>query len=77
VNPHNLLVAIDPPGQRLRRWRCLYCGAEGLFEQLFTANECTHEYPACESCGQTPTCAPDCIGVAAALAEARPPAGDA
>lgn len=66
-NPHNSLVALDPPRSHPpRRWRCSYCGIEGLYDEV-EAVECTYEYPPCEYCGQTPTCAPDCEGIALAL----------
>jgi hypothetical protein len=76
MNPHNCLVAVDPPGTRNRLWKCAHCGATGLFDQLWVSS-CSHVYPPCSWCGQTPTCAPDCVGVAAALAAVRPPVGDA
>jgi hypothetical protein len=66
-NPHNSLIALDPPRSHPpRRWRCSYCGTEGLYDDV-EAVECTYEYPPCEYCGQTPTCAPDCKGIALAL----------
>lgn len=83
-NPHNLLVAIDPPrADPPRRWRCHWCHMEGLFDDL-QAVACTFVYPPCDYCGQAPTCARDCPGVAAALAGddvyiagLGPPQGDA
>lgn len=56
------MVAVDPPGKSGRKWRCQYCRAEGTLAAL-EAVECTHVYPPCKSCGQTPTCAPDCAAV--------------
>ena len=51
-------------------------GAVGRWEEV-NAVECTHVYPLCEHCGRSPTCAPDCVGVHAALAGLRSPVGDA
>lgn len=66
-NPHNHLTALDPPRESPpRRWRCRYCGAEGLMDDLL-AIACTHVYPPCSYCGQTPECASDCRGIAEAL----------
>ncbi len=70
MNPHNWLTALDPPYTDDRRWRCNYCKLEGTFEEV-QAVECTFVYPPCDSCGLTPTCAPDCKGAAAALELAR------
>lgn len=68
-NPHNWLTALDPPGNYDRRWRCNYCDEEGLFGELMgpEASECSFDYPPCEHCGQTPECAPDCMGAWSAL----------
>lgn len=66
MNPHNWMEALDPPGRSNRRWRCHYCRAEGTVDDLL-AVACTHVYPPCESCGQTPTCAADCAGISEAL----------
>jgi hypothetical protein len=68
LNPHNSLLAIDPPGTQNRRWRCQYCGVEGFYENLRTV-ACTYVYPPCDHCGETPECAPDCKGIAAALSD--------
>lgn len=66
-NPHNWCSAIDPPRRHPpRRWRCRYCDAVGTLNEL-EAVDCTYEYPPCRSCGMTPTCAPDCPGIAAVL----------
>lgn len=71
MNPHNYLEALDPPRKHPpRRWKCYWCHAEGTYEEL-QAIECTYEYPPCEVCGQTPECAPDCAGMAAALSNPR------
>ena len=77
-NPHMSLTAIDPPCPHdrsakcncatTRRWRCHYCGAADRLDPL-RATECTHVYPPCKTCGQTPECAPDCKGVLAALSQ--------
>lgn len=68
MNPHNRIVAIDPPRKSPpRRWRCHYCAAVGLYDEL-RAVPCTFVYPPCATCGETPECAPDCRGVLAALA---------
>ncbi len=69
MNPHNSLVALDPPRRHpARRWKCHYCGVEGLLETV-RAIACTYVYPPCEHCGETPTCAADCPGIAAALSD--------
>lgn len=70
LNPHNHLTALGPPGQPGRRWECRYCKMVGTFDEL-EAVACTYVYPPCESCGETPLCAPDCKGVAEALAGAE------
>lgn len=66
LNPHNLLTALDPPSRDDRRWRCRYCHREGLYDELLEI-ACTFVYPPCPFCGQTPTCARDCDGIARAL----------
>ena len=72
-NPHNSLIAIDPPRKHPpRRWRCDYCGVVGTLDEVNKV-ECSYEYPPCEYCGQTPECAPDCKGVALALSGALTP----
>lgn len=66
-NPHMLLRPIDPPRDHPpRHWCCDYCGAIGLFDDI-RKTECSHVYPPCEVCGQTPECAKDCAGVLAVL----------
>jgi len=69
-NPHNWMSALDPPREdyKSRRWQCQYCKAIGTLEELRAA-ECSHVYPPCKTCGQTPECAPDCKGVLAALSQ--------
>lgn len=74
MNPHNHTVALDPPDLtgtgKLRRWQCQMCGEIGLLDDLMGRDQkkpCAYIYPPCESCGQTPTCAPDCRGILAAL----------
>jgi hypothetical protein len=70
LNPHNHIVAIDPPGTTNRRWECQYCQEMGSCDDLTgqtQKNACTYVYPACPHCGQTPECAADCAGIAAAL----------
>ena len=78
LNPHNWLTRITPvlpwplqphPSDVIR-WRCQYCDAEGTWEELHTV-ACAYVYPPCRSCGQTPECAPDCRGIAEALADPR------
>ncbi len=66
MNPHNSLVALDPPGRDDRRWRCRYCALEGLYDELLEV-ACTYVYPPCDFCGKTPECAPDCLGIAELL----------
>lgn len=67
LNPHGILKAIDPPRDHPpRRFRCHYCEAVGLYDEL-QAVACTYVYPPCEFCGQTPECAADCAGIAAIL----------
>lgn len=68
-NPHNWLVALDPPRETPpRRWRCHYCRIEGLYDEV-VAVACTHVYPPCNACGQTPICSLTCAGIAAALSD--------
>ena len=75
-NAHNSLVALDPPRKHPpRRWRCNYCGIEGTYDEVESV-ECTYEYPPCEFCGQAPTCALDCPGIALALSGALTPEVD-
>lgn len=82
LNPHNMLVAIDPPrgvralskGMRAtaaraagtRRWRCNCCGDVGTLDEL-RARACAYDYPPCKWCGMTPECALDCKGILEAL----------
>ena len=69
LNPHNHIIAIDPPGMN-RRWECRLCNEIGSCDDLVgpaQKNACTHVYPPCPWCGQTPECAADCAGIAAAL----------
>lgn len=67
LNPHMRLTAIDPPRESPpRRWRCHYCKATGLMDEVRKI-ACTYVYPPCEFCGQTPECSLDCPGMAAAL----------
>lgn len=63
-NPHMWLSRLGKPPRD--HWKCKYCGEEGTMAQV-RAVECRYEYPPCEHCGQTPECARDCPGVAAAL----------
>jgi hypothetical protein len=67
---HLSLVALDPPRKHPpRRWRCTRCGEEGLYDEVH-ATACHAPMPdPCVHCGQTPICARDCGGVAAALAK--------
>lgn len=63
-NPHLSLIALRPPcdtDDPPRVWRCDYCSKIGTFEDFETDESCG-------SCGRTPICAPDCAGIAAALA---------
>lgn len=60
------LNAVSPPGAANRSWRCRYCGAAGTWEEL-AEKPCTHVYPPCKTCGQTPECAADCPAVLEAL----------
>jgi hypothetical protein len=69
-NPHNDCRTADPPGAPNRRWRCVMCGEEGPLDELMgpdQKNDCGYVYPPCETCGQTPTCAPDCALMMALL----------
>jgi hypothetical protein len=68
MNPHMHMVALDPPGLTIRRWRCLFCKLEGPLDEL-RKKACTYVYPPCEACGQTPECALDCPAVVAALSD--------
>lgn len=64
LNPHNRMVRLGEP--LLDRWECAYCHATGTYDEL-RAIACAYEYPPCPHCGQTPECALDCSGIAAAL----------
>ncbi len=64
LNPHNWLSRLGKPP--LDRWECRYCHAIGTYDEL-RAVACAYEYPPCPHCGQTPECALDCPGIAAAL----------
>jgi len=67
LNPHNHIIALDPPGVPNRRWECRYCTEIGSCDDLVgpaQKNACTHVYPACPHCGQTPECAADCTAAA-------------
>lgn len=70
-NPHCHLIALSPPGLENRRWRCRYCGEEGLgTDDLWgpgQKNSCRYEYPPCTRCGQTPLCVISCLGMREAL----------
>jgi len=66
-NPHMALIAIDPPRKHPhRRWKCKFCRVEGLYEEVRSV-ACSYVHPPCKVCGQTPECAIDCAGIAAAL----------
>lgn len=71
MNPHNGCTKIAHKiGNRLARWKCRYCGDEGTLGQLMGPNQrasCAYVYPPCRYCGQTPTCARDCRGIAEVL----------
>lgn len=70
MNPHNHIVALDPPGSAGRHWRCRFCGEVGLCKDLVgpkQKNPCAYTYPPCDVCGQTPVCAPNCAGILGAL----------
>ena len=70
MNPHNHIIALDPPGRSNRRWRCRYCGEIGLCDDLIgpkQKKDCSYVYPPCEYCNCTPTCAADCPLIAALL----------
>ena len=72
MNPHNSIKALDHPiAWPNRRWQCRMCGEIGRLDDLAGSaqiNPCGYVYPPCEWCGQTPTCAADCKGIAQALA---------
>lgn len=61
-------------------WKCGKCGKVGLWaemdepEALATGaifKVCLYPYPACQWCGQTPLCAPDCVGIRMLLSDSR------
>lgn len=67
LNPHNILIALDPPGEASRRrWRCDCCKIEGLMDEV-QAIECAFVYPPCKHCGLSGECAQDCPGMMALL----------
>ncbi|QJT71028.1 hypothetical protein GR7B_00230 [Vibrio phage vB_VcorM_GR7B] len=77
-NPHNSLAALtNDKGEFVfidgeKQWECTHCKLKGSYDVFCADNpqfiECTHTYDRCEVCGCTPLCAPDCQGVADALA---------
>lgn len=69
MNPHNWMSALDPAGTKNRRWQCQYCKDVGRLAEL-ESRECSYVYPPCRWCGETPTCAKDCKGIAQALSGA-------
>lgn len=67
-NPHMSIRPLDPPRDYPpREWQCSYCGARGTPAQALMDTECTHVYPPCKTCGQTPECASNCGAVLDAL----------
>jgi len=67
LNPHMWVTALSPPRQKpCRIWMCQYCGIIGPMNTI-RAVACSHVYPPCKYCGQTPECARDCPGIAMAL----------
>ena len=55
-NPHK---GITTPSSLGGKFRCNYCGAEDLYDNLMQTN-CTYEYSPCEKCGGFPLCKVDC-----------------
>lgn len=47
-------------------WECQYCLRSGSMEEI-EAVDCSHAYVPCSECREHPYCAPDCVGIAAAL----------
>ena len=67
MTPHNMLThSKDENGKFIDHWICEYCKQDGTYDEVHS-KECTHVYPPCDSCGQTPECAIDCSGVLGAL----------
>jgi len=66
---HMGLTAITPPGRPNRIWRCDYCSAEGLYDDV-TKLVCTHVYKPCDYCGSPGPdgdCSLTCAGIMAIL----------
>ncbi len=75
MNPHCLLSRIVSPLEPIPDikkdlWICHWCGDAGSFDELESRN-CGYEYPICPWCGQTPICAPDCVGCWLALSDPK------
>lgn len=69
MNPHNYLIALDPPRKNpSRKWRCNYCKVEGLYEELLEI-ECLYNYLPCPACGGTPECTKYCVAIVGTLGE--------
>ena len=67
MTPHCYISKIN---KELCIWQCQYCGAKETIEEL-NKKECTHEYPPCKYCGQTPICSPDCQGIMDVLCDSK------
>ncbi len=62
LNPHNSVSRINievstPAGSS---WQCDYCSVVAPTMEAIDLIDCTYEYPPCETCKQTPLCAPKC-----------------
>lgn len=55
LNPHNSVSRLNP-----ELWQCDYCGIVASTMEEIDLLECTHVYPECATCKQTPLCAPKC-----------------
>lgn len=48
-------------------WKCRYCGEENPDCNALCQTSCAERPEPCKWCGESPLCAPDCMGIALAL----------
>jgi hypothetical protein len=71
-NYHMCMTRTTPIGGA-DRFRCDYCGAEGMLDDL-RQSDCTHVYSVCKACGGDPNsneCRPDCPAILGLLADPK------
>ncbi len=52
------------------RYKCRHCGIEGEYNKI-NKTSCTERPKPCKWCGQTPLCAPDCVGIRMILSDPK------